>query len=69
MLYICKATSKDFNNLAETKEDDYRNFKFGLSTLHARIRFFKFLLHISIKKWQMRTQADKDATKLRKAEI
>lgn len=71
--FICKATSKDFNNLVETKEVDYRNLKFGLSTLHARIRFFEFLLHISykisIKKWQMRTQADKDATKQRKAEI
>ncbi|CAH2101195.1 unnamed protein product [Euphydryas editha] len=71
--YICKATSKDFNNLKALKEVNYENLKFGLSVLHARIRFFKTLLHLSYKitvqKWQIRSQAEKDTVKERKKEI
>ncbi|KAL4721260.1 hypothetical protein ACJJTC_000227 [Scirpophaga incertulas] len=55
--YICKATSKDFNKLEMFKETaEIQHLEFGLSILHARIRFFETLLHISykipIKKWQ-----------------
>ncbi|CAH2107387.1 unnamed protein product [Euphydryas editha] len=68
--YICKATSKDFNNLKALKEVNYENLKFGLSVLHARIRFFKTLLHLSYKitvqKWQIRSQTEKDTVKERK---
>ncbi|XP_073951828.1 uncharacterized protein [Choristoneura fumiferana] len=73
--YICKATSKQFNDLEimEKTATDPENVKFGLSILHARIRFFETLLHISykntIKKWQVRSQAEKDIVKERKAQI
>lgn len=71
--YICKATSKDFNKLIEPKEVDVNNLKFGLSTLHARIRFFESLLHLSykipIQKWQVRLETEKDVIKNRKREI
>jgi hypothetical protein len=56
--YLCGATSKHFNDIATIlqKKVDEANIKFGLSTLHAWIRFFECCLHLSyrlgIKKWQ-----------------
>lgn len=47
--YVCGKTSKDFNDLTSTKPERTETFKFGLSILHARIRFFEFLLHLSYK--------------------
>lgn len=47
--YICKKTSKEFNDLSSFKEEDPETFKFGLSILHARIRFFESLLHLGYK--------------------
>lgn len=47
--YICNKTSKDFNDLILQSTEDPETFKFGLSILHARIRFFEFLLHLSYK--------------------
>lgn len=47
--YICGETSKHFNNLRKKKEENPETFKFGLSILHARIRCFEFLLHLSYK--------------------
>lgn len=49
--YICGATSKEFNNLSICRKKIVRSdtLKFGLSILHARIRFFESLLHISYK--------------------
>lgn len=40
--YLCQLTSKDFNNLklARTKNVEPNRANFGLSVLHARIRFF-----------------------------
>ncbi|CAH0689249.1 unnamed protein product [Chilo suppressalis] len=74
--YICKATSKDFNKLEkfiESETTELQNLEFGLSVLHARIRFFETLLHISyklpIKKWQVRTQAEKAIIRVRKTNI
>lgn len=74
--YICKATSKDFNNLHNLMFEnnvDVENLKFGLSVLHSRIRFFESLLHLSykltIQKWQIRTEADKEIVKNRKKEV
>lgn len=56
--YICGATSKQFNDLQRPTVEDESSYKFGLSILHARIRFFESLLHLSyklpIKKWQQR---------------
>ncbi|KAL4720723.1 hypothetical protein ACJJTC_002087 [Scirpophaga incertulas] len=47
--YICGATSKDFNNLSKEKAVDSNALQFGLSILHARIRLFETLLHLSYK--------------------
>lgn len=73
--YLCQATSKDFNNidamLKRKINEDY--VQFGLSTLHAWIRFFECCLHVGykleIKKWQARTANDKENVKNRKASI
>ncbi|KAL4721448.1 hypothetical protein ACJJTC_007165 [Scirpophaga incertulas] len=71
--YICKQTSKDFNKLIDTDEINVDALKFGLSVLHARIRFFEFLLHLAyklpLKKWQARTAEDKIIIKERKTSI
>ncbi|XP_075979633.1 uncharacterized protein LOC142978911 [Anticarsia gemmatalis] len=71
--YICGATSKEFNNLTKRREVRAESLQFGLSILHARIRFFENLLHLSyklpIKKWQLRQQADKDIVQQKKKEI
>ncbi|KAL4720247.1 hypothetical protein ACJJTC_019235 [Scirpophaga incertulas] len=54
--YICGQTSKDFNKLNQQCAVKEEALKFGLSVLHARIRFFESLLHLAyklpIKKWQ-----------------
>ncbi|XP_069685850.1 uncharacterized protein [Periplaneta americana] len=71
--YICGATSKEFNSLSNRREADQSTFKFGLSTLHARIRLFESLLHLSyklpLKKWQLSTKNDKEIYKQRKTDI
>ncbi|XP_076660390.1 uncharacterized protein LOC143363727 [Halictus rubicundus] len=55
------------------KEVNEEYLHFGLSTLHAWIRFFECCLHVSyrldIKKWQMRTKKDKEIMENRKAII
>lgn len=60
--YICGQTSKDFNKLIK-KDVNVETLKFGLSILHARIRFFESLLHLSYKipleKWQARSAEEK----------
>ena len=59
--------------MTKTRELKEEALKFGLSILHARIRFFENILQLSyrltIKKWQKRTKADKEAVELRKKEI
>lgn len=71
--YICEETSKNFNNLTKKKEENPETFKFGLSILHARIRFFESLLHLSyklpIQKWQVRNDEDKKAISEKKQSI
>lgn len=58
--YLCKATSKDFNDIDNVlqMEINETNLKFGLSVLRAWIRLFECCLHLSyklgIKKWQVR---------------
>jgi len=70
--FLCGATSKDFNNIdyVLTKKVNEENFKFGMSTLHAWIRFFECCLHLSyklgIKKWQACTVEEKNLTEERK---
>jgi len=71
--YICGATSKHFNNLTIKKDIKPETLKFGLSILHARIRIFESLLHLSyklpLKKWQVRSENEKAIVKQRKLEI
>lgn len=47
--YICGKTQKSFNDLTSSEIENPDTFKFGISLLHARIRFFEFLLHLSYK--------------------
>lgn len=72
--YICGATSKDFNNLSQTKSINLKTLDFGISVLHARIRIFESILHLSyklpIKKYRTRkTQEEKDIEANRKHQI
>ena len=62
---ICKATPKDMNKLEDIlrRPADVSKYENGLSSLHAWIRSFECMLHISYrledKKWQIRTNEDK----------
>ena len=47
--YICGATSKLFNDLTIKKDVNDEALSFGLSILHARIRLFESILHLSYK--------------------
>lgn len=72
--YICGATSKDFNQLENKKEISIEATEFGMSILHARIRFFESILHLAyklpIKKYRERkTDEEKQMEKERKTEI
>lgn len=73
--FICKATPTEMNRL-DSIYDRPKNiefYKFGLSTLHAWIRFMECVLHISynmsFKKWSVRKQSHKEAHELRKTQI
>ncbi|KAJ4436046.1 hypothetical protein ANN_18673 [Periplaneta americana] len=55
--YICGTKISQMNNLGFLQQsEDTSNFVFGLSILHAHIRFFECILHISyrleFKKWK-----------------
>ena len=71
--YICGATSKSFNDITEEKDVNPDTLKFGLSILHARIRLFESLLHLSyklpVKKLQIKNKPDIAIAKQRKAVI
>lgn len=71
--YICGATSKEFNDLTIKKDVDVDALSFGLSVLHARIRLFESILHLSyklpVKKWHLRNEADKIIVNERKKVI
>ena len=49
--HLCKATSKEFNDIKKMKkrEIDENSLRFGLSTLHKWIPCFETLLHIGYK--------------------
>lgn len=69
--YICGATSKDFNdisNITRIKIDESNiKLNFGLSILHAWIRFFECLLHLAfklnVKKWRVLDSKIKEVIK------
>ena len=63
--FFGQATSKQFNNIDAIflqREVNENNLCFGLSTLHARIRFFECCLHLSYKlavnNWQTRSEEE-----------
>lgn len=69
--YICDATISQLNDLKlqSTKINKPENYRFGLSVLHAYIRFFECLLHISyrldLKSWKV-SPAKRDEFNTRK---
>lgn len=72
--YICGKTSKDFNNLKDKRKISKDATEFGLSILHARIRFFESILHLSyklpVKKYRERkTDEEKQMELTKKKEI
>lgn len=71
--YICGATPKTMNKLDTHTSVEPEYYKFGLSPLHAHIRMLECLLHISykltVKKWQIRDQAQKGEVDQRKKAI
>lgn len=76
---ICHATPRQFNDLSNinTKSTTFlprpNNLQYGISPLHAWIRFLECLLHISyrlhLKKWQIRSKEDKENFAQRKREV
>lgn len=72
---ICGATPKLMNNIEQVMKrvPNTQQYDFGLSTLHAWIRCFETLLHISyrltVQKWQIRDNNDKTTVDARKTSI
>lgn len=58
--YVCKASPNEMNQinlcLSKTADADASKYEFGLSPLHAMIRFFEYFIHIAyrmdFKNWQ-----------------
>lgn len=73
--YLCNATSSSFNKIDEMLQRNIneKHLSYGLSTLHAWIRCFECLLHLSyklaVKKWQVRQEEEKQAVQERKKVI
>lgn len=71
--YICKATPKTMNLEPNKASIIVENYGFGLSTLHAWIRSFECLLHISyklnLKSWQAKGSESKAEIEKQKSEI
>lgn len=67
--YICGATPSMMNEESRKFPSKEDRFGFGLSTLHAWIRTFECMLHISyrmdLKKWQVKGENDKAILKQR----
>uniref|UniRef100_A0A2S2PVN3 Uncharacterized protein n=1 Tax=Sipha flava TaxID=143950 RepID=A0A2S2PVN3_9HEMI len=64
--YICGSSPKNMNNIDSIQVkyiENTKHFGFGLSTLHAWIRFLECILHISyrleIKAWQIKSPENK----------
>lgn len=74
---ICHCTQSDILEITDYNSEKFRpiedNLKYGISPLHCWIRFFEFILHLGykleIKKWQIRSDEDKNAVKKRKEKI
>jgi hypothetical protein len=72
---VCKLTPKQMNDLQDVANRQERGevFSFGLSTLHAWIRFMDCILHIAynlqFKTWSAKTPAEKNAKAASKSHI
>lgn len=72
---ICGATPTKMNNLKKilNKAEKKENFQYGLSTLHAWIRFMECILHIAyrlkFRKWQAKEEVEKNMLKTEKTRI
>lgn len=72
---LCGASPKQMNDIETVSERSLSKdgISYGLSTLHAWIRAMECCLHLSyklsIKKWQARTQEEKEAVQKQKCEI
>ena len=72
--YLCGVTPKAMNNIDEIQQraTDANSFQFGISSLHAWIRFMEYFLHVAyrlnIRKWQIKG-LDVQQVKERKIEI
>lgn len=73
--YICQAKPTEMNDIDKCLQKEVRteHFEFGLSPLHAYIRFFEYFLHVSyrldIRQWQIRGVEDKKKFQTRKENI
>jgi len=73
--YLCGASPTEMNNLAKCISNDVitEYIEFGLSPLHAKIRFSEYFLHLSykseIKMWQVRGSDHKIKVMKRKQKI
>ena len=74
--YLCELTSKDFNVISKcllAKVNNKKLLELGISPLHAIIRLFECLLHLSYKlkicKWQARTKEEKEIVENEKKNI
>lgn len=62
--YICNALPSEMNKIDQclNKKVDESKYEFGLSPLHALIRFFEYFIHVAykldVKKWQSRSAND-----------
>lgn len=68
--YICGKTSKEFNNLKDKRRISKDATEFGLSILHARIRFFESILHLAyklpVKKYRQRKSEEEKQLEMNK---
>lgn len=73
--FICGATPKMMNNLEliDKRTSNEEFYSFGISPLHAKIRSFEFLLHLSynldFEKWSASTLEHRELQQSRKKEI
>lgn len=74
--YLCGLTSKNFNNIelvSKQSIEDKSKLRFGISPLHAWIRCFECILHVSYKlvllKWQAHGNEEKQKVAVNQKEI
>lgn len=74
---VCKATPRQFNKLEEVRARPVSQpaLLLGLSTMHAWIRFFEFVIHLSykvdegVKKWSSLSPQQKELVKAKKQRV